>query len=109
MKFLAFATYEPAALAGLMENPHSRSEAVAEMVQAVGGRLEAFYATVAPHDVCCLVEVPDGTAMKAIETAIKASGACSHFQVHPLFEADAQRDIMTKAREARSAYRPPIG
>ena len=104
-KYLWQVSYSVDGARGLLSDGGSaRSAAIAEMVESVGGRVEACYFAFGPHDLVVIGEVPDDVAAAALSVRTAASGAAVSRTV-PLLTA-AQLDE-TVARHVD--YRPPGG
>ena len=75
-KYLIKASYTVEGTKGLLkEGGSSRRAAVAQMVQALGGKLEAFYYAFGEPDVFAIVDVPDATSAAAMSLVINSKGA----------------------------------
>jgi uncharacterized protein with GYD domain len=80
----------------------SRRDAVAQLAESVGGRLESFYFAFGDHDVYATVDFPDNESAAAVALTINASGAVAVRTVTLLtpeeVDAAAKRSV---------DYRPP--
>ncbi len=75
-KFLVKASYSADGARGLIkEGGTRRRNAVQQMVEGLGGRLEAFYFAYGESDVYAIADVPDATAGIALSLAVNASGS----------------------------------
>ena len=75
-KFLIKASYNVDGARGLMkEGGTGRRKAVEQLVQSLGGKVEAFYFAYGESDVYVITDVPDATAGLAVSLAVNASGA----------------------------------
>lgn len=75
-KYLIKASYTVEGTKGLLkEGGSSRRAAVAQMIQGMGGKLEAFYYAFGAPDVFAIMDVPDATAAAAISLVINSKGA----------------------------------
>jgi uncharacterized protein with GYD domain len=59
----------------LADGGSARAQAIAEMVESVGGRIEACYFAFGPDDLIVIGEVPDEIAAAALSVRTAASGA----------------------------------
>jgi uncharacterized protein with GYD domain len=102
-KFLIKVTYTAEGTRGLIkEGGTARRSAVQKLVEAQGGRLEAFYYAYGDEDAILIVDVPDARSGLALSLAVNASGAV-RLTTMPLItpeEVDA-------AGKVSIAYRPP--
>jgi uncharacterized protein with GYD domain len=75
-KYLLQANYVGEGVKGLLKDGGNGRRAAAEQViQSVGGRMEAFYFAFGETDVFVIAEVPDNVSMAALALTISASGA----------------------------------
>ena len=102
-KFLIKASYNADGARGLMkEGGTGRRKVVEQLVQSLGGKVEAFYFAYGEADVYVITDVPDATAGLAISLAVNASGAV-RLQTIPLITPE-EIDAATKKAVA---YRTP--
>lgn len=102
-KFLIKASYTSDGVKGLLkEGGSSRRAAVHKMVEALGGKLEAFYYSYGMDDVYAITDVPDAKAGLAMSLAINATGAV-HLSTTPLITPE---DVDAACKTAVS-YRAP--
>jgi uncharacterized protein with GYD domain len=77
-RYLLEASYSPEGLTGLLkEGGTARRAAVAELVESVGGRLEAYYHAFGPDDVYVIVDYPSNVAAASASMTVAASGAAT--------------------------------
>ena len=75
-KYLIEATYTLDGIRGVRSVGGSgRRDAVAEVAQSVGGRLESFYFAFGDRDVYAVVDLPDNESAAAVAMTVNASGA----------------------------------
>ena len=75
-KYLIEGSYSADGLIGLIkEGGCSRRDTVAQLVQGLGGTLEAFYFTFGQDDTVAIADLPDNVTATAISVAANASGA----------------------------------
>jgi uncharacterized protein with GYD domain len=74
--YLLRAAYRPEGAKGLLKEGGTKRRAVIQkMVEAVGGRLHAFYFAFGDEDVVSIVEFPDHVSAAAVSLAISAAGS----------------------------------
>ncbi|HXZ95570.1 MAG TPA: GYD domain-containing protein [Burkholderiales bacterium] len=74
-KFLIKASYTVEGTKGLLkEGGSGRRAAVAQMIQGMGGKLEAFYFAFGEPDVFAIIDVPDAIAAAAASLVINSRG-----------------------------------
>lgn len=77
-KYLISANYTATGMEGVRSaGAKSRVDAVSNMLEAMGGRLESFYFAFGDTDVFAVAEVPDDEAAAAVALTINSSGAVS--------------------------------
>ena len=75
-KFLIKATYTSDGAKGLLkEGGTKRRAAVQKIIEAAGGKLEAFYYAYGDDDAFIIADLPDVMAGLAISLTVNASGA----------------------------------
>ena len=75
-KFLLRATYTSDGAKGLLkEGGTKRRAAVQKVIEAAGGKLEAFYYAYGDDDAFIIADLPDVMAGLAISLTVNASGA----------------------------------
>lgn len=75
-KYLWRVTYSTEGARGLVaEGGSGRREAVREMLESVGGSLEAFYYALGSDDLVVIGELPDNVAAAALSLTTSAGGA----------------------------------
>ena len=86
----------------MKEGGSGRRAAVQKMLDAVGGKLEAFYFAFGTEDAYVIVDVPDNASIVAISLAVNASGVV-RIKTTPLISPD---DLDAAARKS-IGYRAP--
>jgi uncharacterized protein with GYD domain len=102
-RYLFEASYSPQGVKGIgSKGGSSRRDAVSDMAEGLGGRLESFYFAFGDVDAYVTVELPDNEAATACALAVNAAGGATVKTV-PLLtpeEVDA-------AAKLSAGYRPP--
>jgi uncharacterized protein with GYD domain len=102
-KFLITASYTAEGAKGLMkEGGSGRRAAVQKVLDAVGGKLEAFYFAFGKDDAFVIVDVPDNASVVAVSLAVNASGVV-RVSTTPLISPDD----LDAASKKSVGYRPP--
>jgi uncharacterized protein with GYD domain len=102
-KYLFEAAYTPEGVEGISsKGGSSRRDAIADMAEGLGGKLESFYFAFGDVDAYVTVELPDNEAATAVALAVNGSGGATVKTVQLLTpeEVDA-------ATERSAGYRPP--
>ena len=75
-KYLAQATYTVEGMKGLFQyGGTKRREAVEELADSLGGRVEAFYYGLGDYDVFVVFDLPDNVSVTTASMVVNASGA----------------------------------
>ena len=107
MAFYLFqASYTPAALKALVDNPQDREAAARPLIEAVGGKLHHLFFCFGKDDVMALIEAPDDGAMAAAALAVGASGAFSGGRTTKLMTSKDAMAAMAGAKKATNSYKP---
>ena len=102
-KFLIKASYNADGARGLLkEGGTARRKAVEQLVQGLGGKVEALYFAYGEADVYVITDLPDATAGLAVSLAVNASGAV-RLQTIPLITPEE----IDAASKKVVAYRAP--
>jgi uncharacterized protein with GYD domain len=102
-KFLIEASYTQDGIKGVQSaGGNSRRDAVAQVAESAGGKLESFYFAFGDHDAYVVVDLPDNESAAAVALTVNSSGGASVRTVVLLtpeeVDAAAQRSV---------EYRPP--
>ena len=102
-KYLIEASYTTEGTKGLMsEGGTTRRATVQNMVEAMGGKLEAFYYAFGDSDAFVIVEAPDNVTTAAISLAVNSSGAVT-LKTTALLTPEE----IDQAAQKTVSYRPP--
>jgi uncharacterized protein with GYD domain len=102
-KFLMTADYKSKGTAGVLkEGGSARRAEVKHAIEAVGGKMEAFYFAYGHVDAYVICDLPDPNAAIALSLAVNASGAVV-VNTTPLITPE---DVDTAAKKMVS-YRAP--
>ena len=108
MAFYLFqASYTPAALKAMIDNPQDREAAARPLIESVGGKLHHLFFSFGNEDVVALIEAPDDGAMAAGALAVGASGAFSSGATTKLMTAKEAMQAMKVGKKATEIYKPP--
>lgn len=96
-KFLGKAKYGPEGIRGLIKDGGTARRAAAQqLIEGVGGTLEAFYFAYGDDDAYVLLDLPDATAGLAASLAVNASGAVS-ISITPLITPEEMDQACKKS------------
>ena len=103
--YLLQVAYTAEAWDSMVENPQNRAEAVAPVIEELGGRLEGTWMAFGDYDTIAVIDMPDNTSAAAFAVAAAAGGAVKSIKTTPLLSMDEAMDAMRKAAEC--GYSPP--
>lgn len=102
-KFLVKASYTAEGAKGVQSaGGTSRRDAVAQMAEGLGGKLESFYFAFGETDAYVVLDLPDIRSVAAASIAVNAAGGATSEVVVLLTPED-----MDAAAELSVDYRPP--
>lgn len=102
-KYLIKASYSLQGTKGLLkEGGSSRRAAVKQMIEGLGGKLEAFYYAFGDTDVFVIFDLPDAQSTAALSLAVNAAGGAQVTTIPLLTPED-----MDAACKKSVAYRAP--
>jgi uncharacterized protein with GYD domain len=74
-KFLFEASYSPEGVKGVQSSGgSSRRDAVAQVAESAGGRLDSFHFAFGGHDAYVIVDLPDNESAAAVALTVNATG-----------------------------------
>ena len=74
-KYLIHASYTAEGLKGLQKDKASgRRDAVRQLLEGVGGKLESMYYALGEDDVVIIADLPDNVAASTLSLTVSASG-----------------------------------
>ena len=110
MAFYLFqASYTPAAIKTMIDDPQDREAAARPLIEAVGGKLHHLFFCFGKDDVLAIIEAPDDEAMAAAALVIGASGAFSSGRTTKLLTSAEAMASMAAAKAASKSYTPATG
>lgn len=104
-KYVVFFTYSNEAVDHLTQQPEGRPQAVKELVESAGGRLESYYLMFGQFDGLLIFDVPSSELASAISLAVSRTGAVTRLETHELINPDHLPSIASRAQSL--SYRPP--
>lgn len=103
------ASYTPAAIKAMVDNPQDREAAARPLIEAVGGKLHHLFFCFGKYDIVALIEAPDDSAMATGALTVGASGAFSSGKTTKLMTPADAMDAMAAAQKVASSYTPVTG
>ena len=104
-KYMIQVTPTPQNVAALLKNPEDRTDAVRRVIEAVGGKLEQYYNSMAGGVTFLIAEVPDEKSLGAVMAAFYSGGGLTSAQDTPIMTAFESVEVFKRA--ASMVYRPP--
>ncbi len=106
-KFVTFFSYTGQTWDRMIGSPGDRTAAISATAEAVGASVESLHFMLGAHDGMVVLSAPDSRTAAAVITTAMGSGAFRAAETHELFTEEDLADVLGKASDARSAYRPP--
>ena len=103
--YLIQVAYTPEAWAALVKNPQNRIEAVAPVVEGLGGKMVSGWLSFGEYDIVGICDMPDNVSAAAFSMAASAGGSVKAFKTTPLLSMAEAVEAMRKAGGA--GYAPP--
>lgn len=103
--YLIQGAFTPEAWAKLVKSPQDRRQALAPMMEKLGGRLESYWISFGEYDAVIICQAPDNVTAAALSLAGAAGGALRAIKTTPLMTMEEGMEAMRKA--AAAGYRPP--
>jgi uncharacterized protein with GYD domain len=104
-KYLIQVAYSDDALADLVRQPEDRGAVISELVDRLGGKVEAFYHSLGQYDIVIIAEFPDNETVAAIQIAVRAAGVEKYQNVTTLLTREEAVNALRRA--GSSGYQPP--
>jgi uncharacterized protein with GYD domain len=95
------------AIQGLIAKPQDRSGPIAQLLEAVGGKLHHYFFAFGGYDIVILYEAPDNASAAAAVLTALGAGAAGVSETTVLMSMEEAVAAMTKAGAASRAYQPP--
>jgi uncharacterized protein with GYD domain len=102
-KFLFECTYSAEGLKGVVKDKASgRRQAISQVAEAVGGRLDAVYWALGDNDAYVICDLPDIATAAAVAMTVSATGLV-HTKTVPILTVEETDKALSKT----IAFRPP--
>jgi uncharacterized protein with GYD domain len=107
LHYLIQAVYKPEVIAALAKSPQDRVEIVREVVERLGGKLDAGGLLFGDVDLQLvgICNLPDNITAAALTMCISAGGSVTSVKTTPLISGVETLQALKKA--AAAGYRPP--
>jgi uncharacterized protein with GYD domain len=106
-KFLIQVSYVGEGVPGLLkEGGSGRRKASEQVIEALGGKVEAMYYAFGNIDAFIIVDMPDNVSAVTASLMVNASGRVK-VTYTPLFTPEEVDEAAEKGRQIHAAYRAP--
>ncbi len=92
-KFISLVKYQTKGIENIKESPN-RLDAVKQLCESMGARVESFYLTMGRYDIIIIIEAPDLETAAKILLTTTSKGAVST-ETLPAFPEDEYRKIIS--------------
>ena len=103
--YISQGRYTAAAIRAMTAKPENRSEAIAEVLAAAGGRLIGWYLTLGRYDWLIVAEAPDERTLGAAVLAAVAGGSLSDITTTVALSAEDTVKAFGQAGELAKKFR----
>src|SRR6516165_9607465 len=103
--YISQGRYTAAAIRAMTAKPENRSEAIAEMLAAAGGRLIGWYLTLGRYDWLIIAEAPDERTLVSALLAAAAGGSLSDITTTVALSAEDTVKAFGQAGELAKRFR----
>ncbi len=104
-KYAVFFSFKGETIKAYMDKPSDRAAVVAQLCEAAGGHMDAYYFMFGAWDGFVIADVADSSAAAAISLAVSSTGAFARIETHELIEPGVMGDILATAKGL--TYTPP--
>ena len=107
LKYVSHFSYTGEAWERMIKRPGNRALAARQLIEEIGGTMEAFYWMLGSWDGLVIYEVPDVAAAAALSARVTSSGLLKTVTTHQLLSSDEAHSALQTAKAAAGAYEPP--
>jgi uncharacterized protein with GYD domain len=106
-KYVSFFTYSSETWGRMIGAPGDRTAALRQVLDSVGGSLDAMYWMFGDYDGMVIFDVPDSVSAAAVSIAAGSSGAFKHLETHELFTQEQLGETLARAKSTTGVYQLP--
>ena len=106
-KYVFSATYSPGSWARMMRIADDRAQAGKELMESVGGSLEAAYWMVNGRSAFSIADLPDAHAATAVATVLTHTGAFQNVEVNEILTQEEIAGVLELADSISHMFRVP--
>ncbi len=103
--FISQGRYSRDAMRGMMSAPEDRSQAVAKLAEASGGKLLSYYVTFGEYDWLLIIEGPDMQSMSAAVIVAAAGGGVTDIKTTIAMTSAEAMQAFQQAGELAKSFR----
>ena len=107
LRYVTFFSSTGEAWERMIKRPGNRANAARELIEGIGGEMEAFYWMLGDWDGLVLYQVPDVASAAALAGRVTSSGLLKGISTHQLMSSDEGHEALLKAQAVSGAYQPP--
>ena len=107
--YVTFFSYTSEAWKRMIDRPENRAVAARELIEKVGGRMEAFYWMFGEWDGFVVYEVGDPAMAATFSGVVTASGLIERVKTQQLLRMGDVRTALDLAHKLDAVYVPPGG
>ena len=107
--FITQGRYSRDAIKGLLANPEDRSEVVAKLIAAAGGKMLAYYVTLGETDFLVISEMPSHKEASQVAVIAAAAGGVTDIRTTVAMTTAEAKEMFRGAGAIAAGYRPPGG
>jgi uncharacterized protein with GYD domain len=105
--FITQGRYSRDAIKGMLANPEDRSETVAKLFEAAGGKMLAYYVTLGETDFLVISEMPSHQEVSQVAVIAAAGGGVSDIRTTVAMTTAEAKAMFQAAGGIAAGYRPP--
>ena len=106
-KSVSFFTYSSETWGRMIGAPGDRAAALRQVLDSVGGSLDAMYWMFGDYDGMVIFDAPDSASAAAVSIAAGSSGAFRQLETHELFTQEQLGETLARAKSTTQVYQPP--
>jgi uncharacterized protein with GYD domain len=106
-KYVSFFTYSSETWGRMISAPGDRAAALRQVLDSVGGSLDAMYWMFGDYDGMVIFDAPDSASAAAVSIAAGSSGAFKHLETHELFSQEQLGETLARAKGTTRVYQLP--
>jgi len=106
-RYAVFFTYSSETWGRMIGAPGDRAAALRQVLDSVGGSLDAMYWMFGDYDGMVIFDAPDSASAAAVSIAAGSSGAFKNLETHELFTQEQLGETLARAKSTTRVYQPP--